>query len=134
MVNSLMSDSRTSFRLEDFEYELPAELIAQEPPAVRHASRLMHVNRARHQISHFDQFSQLPDIHNAGDLIVVNDTRVIPARLVAHRKTGARIEILLLKPEAGRAHLWLALASPLKKLSPEEQKAAGEAALAAAGV
>lgn len=108
-----------NFRLEDFEYDLPEELVAQEPPAVRHASRLMHINRTTGEVGHHT-FSSLADLLSPGDLLIVNDTKVIPARLMAARQTGAQVEILLLKPEPARPGVWLAMAAPLKKLKEGE--------------
>src|SRR6185437_7168590 len=115
-----MDLSSTQLSLEDFEYYLPEELIAQEPPSVRHGSRLLGVNRASGAIE--DRlFTDLPDLLSPGDLIVINDTRVIPARLLAHRQTGAQVEILLLRPEAAQPGVWLAMATPLRKLKQGEQ-------------
>lgn len=118
-----MSDptsANCTYSLDDFAYDLPQELIAQEPSAVRHTSRLMGVERNIARISHH-QFSDLPHLLQAGDVLVVNDTRVIPARLTARRTTGGIVDILLLRPETGsNSHVWLALATPLKRLKPGE--------------
>ncbi len=78
----------------DFFYELPKHLIAQEPLAERTASRLMHLNRTDGNIGHF-QFVDLYDLVNAGDVMVFNDTEVIPARLFGRKVTGGQIEILI---------------------------------------
>jgi S-adenosylmethionine:tRNA ribosyltransferase-isomerase len=111
-----------NYKLDDFAYDLPADLIAQEPSSVRHESRLMFVDRQANQILH-KRFSHLPELLKAGDVLVVNDTRVIPARLSACRSTGGVIDILLLHPEPARAghSLWLALATPLKRLKKGEE-------------
>ncbi len=109
----------TALSLDDFAYDLPDELIAQEPPPVRHASRLLHINRSTGRIED-RMFTDLPDLLAPGDLLVVNDTRVIPARLLAARETGGQVEILLLRPEAARPGLWLAMATPLRKLKQGE--------------
>lgn len=76
----------------DFHYDLPPELIAQKPSAVRTGSRLLHVA----QDSYRDlQFVDLPSLLRAGDLLVFNDTKVIPARVLGSKPTGGRVEILL---------------------------------------
>ena len=78
----------------DFHYDLPAELIAQAPLTERSASRLLKFDKHSGALSdHF--FKELPDLLNAGDLLVFNNTRVIPARLFAHKSTGGKIEILV---------------------------------------
>ena len=82
-------------RTERFDYELPEELIAQEPVEPRDASRLMVVDRRTGEIVH-RRFRDLPDILRPGDVLVANDSRVIPARLFARKQTGGRVEILLL--------------------------------------
>lgn len=112
--------AETNWRIEDFEYELPDELVAQSPPEVRHGSRLMWVDRSRQSIEH-RLFSELPDLLAAGDLLIINDTKVIPARLQARRQSGAVVEILLLRPESNRPGIWLAMASPLRKLREGEE-------------
>jgi S-adenosylmethionine:tRNA ribosyltransferase-isomerase len=119
--------AKTAFSLDDFTYDLPEELIAQEPPAVRHASRLLWVDRESQQFTD-RQFADLPDLLTPGDLLVVNDTKVIPARLLARRETGGHVEILLLRPEASRQGTWLAMATPLRKLRTGERLTLAEAA------
>jgi len=84
------------FKTSDFDYRLPAELIAQAPSPRRDESRLMVLNRLNARISH-GIFRQLPELLDPGDLLVLNNTRVIPARFLAHRKTGGRIEGLFLR-------------------------------------
>jgi S-adenosylmethionine:tRNA ribosyltransferase-isomerase len=83
----------------DFDYELPSELIAQTPIEPRDASRLMVVNRRTGEIAH-RRFYDLPQFLRPGDLLVHNESRVIPARLFARKPTGGRIEILLLRQRA----------------------------------
>ena len=81
----------------DFDYDLPPELIAQEPLPDRSASRMMVLDRQRSALAHHG-VSELPDMLCAGDLLVVNDTRVIPARVFGYRAdTGGRAELLLLE-------------------------------------
>ncbi len=83
-------------RLSEFDYDLPGELIAQKPLANRDASRLLVVNRKTGTIEH-RRFVDIQDYVNRGDLFVLNDTKVIPARLLGKRGTGGKIEVLLLK-------------------------------------
>lgn len=81
-------------KLSDFDYALPRELIAQAPPATRGESRLLEVNG--HECRVADRlFTDLPALLEAGDLLVLNDTRVIPARLQGHKASGGRVEMLL---------------------------------------
>ena len=94
-------------RLSDYRYELPEELIAQHPAAERSASRLLHLDGADGRIQH-RRFSELPELLDAGDLVVFNDTRVIPARLPARKESGGRAEILverILAPDRCLAHV-----------------------------
>ncbi|MDX1556143.1 MAG: tRNA preQ1(34) S-adenosylmethionine ribosyltransferase-isomerase QueA [Xanthomonadales bacterium] len=81
-------------KVSDFHYELPEELIAQQPLAERSASRLLCLSRQTGEYRDA-QFTDLPELLNEGDLLVFNDTRVIPARLFARKETGGRVEILL---------------------------------------
>ena len=79
----------------DFDYPLPAELIAQQPPAERGQSRLLCVDNDAEPSLCDRQFADLPDLLRAGDLLVFNDTRVIPARLFGHKASGGRVELLI---------------------------------------
>jgi S-adenosylmethionine:tRNA ribosyltransferase-isomerase len=82
----------------DFDYHLPPELIAQTPIEPRDSARLMVVDRARGTIAH-RTFRDVGEYLRAGDVLVLNDTRVLPARLHAHKlPTGGRVELLLLRP------------------------------------
>ena len=83
-------------QLEDFNYELPEELIAQKPLEPRNSSRLMVLNPATQEILH-EHFYDLQKFLTAGDALIFNDTRVIPARLIGNKKTGGRVEIFLLR-------------------------------------
>jgi S-adenosylmethionine:tRNA ribosyltransferase-isomerase len=96
-------------RVDDFDYELPEELIAQVPLTARDASRLMVLTRSEHLVEH-RHFRDLPEYLRPGDVLVLNDTRVIPARLAATRPTGGKVEILLLTPRGG--DVWECLARP----------------------
>ena len=82
----------------DFNYHLPPERIAQTPVEPRDSSRLLVLNRQKPDLEH-TTFWNLPDYLKAGDLLVINRTRVIPARLFAHKSTGGKVEILLLHRE-----------------------------------
>jgi S-adenosylmethionine:tRNA ribosyltransferase-isomerase len=108
------------FRLEDFEYDLPEELIAQEPPPVRHGSRLMWLDRAKQNFED-RQFGEISQLLLPGDLLIVNDTKVIPARLAARRQTGGQVEILLIRSEPSRPWVWQAMAAPMRKLKQGEK-------------
>lgn len=81
-------------RLSDFSYDLPDELIAQHPPEKRGDSRLMFLNGGAGRVDHL-HFSQLIDLINPDDLLIFNDTRVIPARLHGRKATGGKIEVML---------------------------------------
>ena len=106
-------------RLADFDYELPPERIAQTPIEPRDAARLL-VDRgsARPEDRHV---RDLADLLQSGDLLVVNETRVIPARLALLRSTGGKAEVLMLEPLDGERRVWEALIRPARKLKPGEQ-------------
>lgn len=93
-------------RTDDFDYFLPPERIAQTPVEPRHASRLLVVNRACDSLEH-RHFWEVGDYLRPGDLLVVNHTRVLPARIFARKPTGGKVEILLLRQE--EEQVWEAL-------------------------
>jgi S-adenosylmethionine:tRNA ribosyltransferase-isomerase len=99
--------------MSDFDYDLPPELIAQVPLDVRSASRMLVLDRTKQDIEH-TAFSRLGGFLTPGDLLVFNDTRVIPARLHGHRTSNGRVEFLLLRRDGPSA--WLALAKPAGRL------------------
>ncbi len=100
--------------VDDFDFELPEALIAQTPLADRTASRLLTLSRQSGAVEHH-RFTELASMLQAGDTLVLNDTRVLPARLVgAKTDTGARAELLLLKQLTGDR--WETLAKPGKRL------------------
>ena len=122
-----MTDERAG-RTEAYDYELPAELIAARPAARRDASRLLVLDRARRRFTDA-AFPALLDRLSAGDAVVVNDSRVFPARLLGRKPTGARAEILLVRPESDAlqpfapfdeadTRLWRAMVRPGGKLKP----------------
>ncbi|MGV8059488.1 MAG: tRNA preQ1(34) S-adenosylmethionine ribosyltransferase-isomerase QueA [Smithellaceae bacterium] len=107
--------------LKDFSYNLPEELIAQQPCQQRDRSRMMMLQRDSEKISDFI-FSQLPDFLQNGDVLVVNNSRVIPARLFGKKLTGASLEILLLtkKESTDAFQTWEALLRPAKRLKEND--------------
>jgi S-adenosylmethionine:tRNA ribosyltransferase-isomerase len=105
-------------RTADFDYALPEELIAQHPLPERDASRLMVLPRARHAPPTHHRFTDLPGLLRRGTLLILNDTRVIPARLHGHKPTGGRVELLLLEPDAAGPDRWRCLYSAAKPLKP----------------
>lgn len=102
-------------KIADFDYYLPDDLIAQEPLAERHASRMLVVDRATGSIA--DQmFAKLPDLLCTSDVLVLNNTKVFPARLPGRSETGANVEIFLVRELEGS--LWEVLARPARRLPP----------------
>jgi S-adenosylmethionine:tRNA ribosyltransferase-isomerase len=99
----------------DFDYCLPRGLIAQQPMAERDASRLLHLARDG-RIADL-MIRDLPSLVRPGDLWVINDTRVMPARLLGEKATGGKVEILLLEP-VDETHVWLAWGKSNKPLRP----------------
>lgn len=100
----------------DFYYDLPKELIAQDPLEDRSSSRLLHLSMKDGSVEH-RHFTDILDYLKKGDCLVINDTRVIPARLYGHKEeTGALIEILLLKRREN--DIWECLVKPGKKARP----------------
>lgn len=104
--------------VKDYSYELPPELIAQDPLGDRSSSRLLYMNRETGEISHHI-FKDIKSFLKPGDCLVLNDTKVIPARLIGSRKeTGGAVELLLLKRLKDRKDEWEVLAGPGKKARP----------------
>lgn len=100
-------------RLADFDYKLPQELIAQEPVSPRDSSRLLVFHRDSKEVEH-RRFKDIVKYLNPGDLLVLNDTRVIPARLLGIKETGGKVEVLLLKRVGIKR--WEALVKPAKRV------------------
>ncbi|MCY7778596.1 tRNA preQ1(34) S-adenosylmethionine ribosyltransferase-isomerase QueA [Bacillus haynesii] len=101
-------------KVELFDFDLPERLIAQVPLKERDASRLMVLDKKTGEITH-STFKNVIDFLNAGDCIVLNDTRVLPARLYGVKEeTGAKVEVLLLKQEEG--DVWETLVKPAKRV------------------
>lgn len=116
-------------RLEEFDFELPEELIAQHPLPERTASRLLVLDRQSGRIQH-RVFTELLDYLQPGDCLILNDTRVIPARLYGVKPdTGAQVEFLLLKEK--QPDIWEVLVRPGKRLKPGAKVEFGEGLLRA---
>ena len=113
----------------DFYYDLPEELIAQDPLEDRTASRLLVLDRKTGAVKH-KIFSDVIDYLNKGDCLVINNTRVIPARLIGEKEgTGGKVEVLLLKRRAN--DVWETLVKPGKKLKPGAKITFGDGRLRA---
>lgn len=113
----------------DFYYDLPKELIAQDPLKDRSSSRLMCLNKETGEISH-RHFYEIVDFLKPGDTLVVNNTKVIPARLIGHKEgTGAVIEVLLLNRVKDRTATWETLVRPGKKCKPGTRISFGDGLL-----
>ena len=106
-------DVSLDYSLSGYDYILPEELIAQNPVFPRDSSRLLVVNSSTETAPAHHVFRDLPDLLRPGDLLIVNDTKVIPARLYGSKSTGATVEVLLL--EERKYNCWLALVKPGKR-------------------
>lgn len=116
-------------RKSDFSFDLPKELIAQAPAEPRDAAQLMCLGRTSGQIEH-RRFSELPTLLRAGDVLVVNNSRVMPARLIGQRRGGTgACELLLLRQDANG--VWECLAKPGKRLRPGSVVDFGDGSLSA---
>lgn len=112
----------------DFYYELPEELIAQTPLEKRDSSRLLHLDKESGAMEH-RHFYDLPAYLRAGDCLVLNDTRVLPARLLGCRKTGGSVELVLLR-DLGDGR-WECLSRPGRKTKPGTELSFGDGELSA---
>ncbi|HEY6849008.1 MAG TPA: tRNA preQ1(34) S-adenosylmethionine ribosyltransferase-isomerase QueA [Terracidiphilus sp.] len=119
------TEPNSGLRVDEFDFDLPAELIAQQPPRERGQSRMLVMERATGAVRD-GNFSELPALLKPGDLLVLNDSRVIPARLYARRTTvrdrqrpTALIEVLLTEPAGGDQ--WRSLVKPGKKVGVGER-------------
>ena len=113
-------------KLSDFMYDLPEERIAQTPVEPRDHSRLMVLHRDTHAIEH-RHFFDIVEYLNPGDVLVINETKVIPARLYGERPTGGAVEVLLLKQLGPKR--WETLVRPGKKLKPGAEVIFGDGRL-----
>ena len=107
-------------KLSDFDYELPPELIAQHPTPERDAARLLVHDVASQRTVH-SRVRELDEWLEPGDLLVVNDTRVLSARLHGRRRSGGRVELFFLEPTERDERIWRAMANPARKLKEGEQ-------------
>lgn len=114
----MTSSPNAKLAISEFDYDLPPDRIAQEPLEDRSASKLMVLHRKDGAVEH-QVFRDLPSLLQPGDLLVVNDSRVLPARIRGYRSTGGAVEFLLLRPDVNGS--WLALAKPVKRLSIGER-------------
>ena len=112
----------------DFYYDLPEELIAQTPLEKRDSSRLLHLDRQTGEIEH-RHFYNLPEYLREGDCLVLNDTRVLPARLLGSRKSGGGVELVLLR-DLGEGR-WECLSRPGRKTKPGTELFFGDGELTA---
>lgn len=116
----------------DFYYDLPPELIAQTPLERRDGSRLMCLNKETGAIEHH-HFYELPNFLKAGDCLVLNDSRVLPARLLGHREpSGGAVEVLLLVDRGDKK--WECLVRPGRKLHPGQRVSFGDGQLLTAEI
>lgn len=111
-----------AYQLQNYHYDLPPALIAQVPSERREASRLLVLNRLENRFEH-RHFEEIPSYLKPGDLLVVNDTRVVPARLWGTKETGGRVELLVLDPykdaDSGRKEGYRCLVRESKRSQPE---------------
>ena len=112
----------------DFYYDLPEELIAQTPLERRDASRLMVLDRRTGEVTH-RHFYDIVEYLQPGDCLVMNDSRVLPARLMGHRPTGGVVEVLLLRDLGDKC--WECLCKPGRKMQPGNQVIFGDGELTA---
>lgn len=112
----------------DFYFDLPEELIAQTPLEQRDHSRLLHLNKTTGEIEHM-HFYQLPDLLREGDCLVLNNSRVLPARLIGSRLTGGSVELVLLRDLGDGC--WECLSRPGRKTKPGTELTFGNGELTA---
>ncbi|HHG74506.1 MAG TPA: S-adenosylmethionine:tRNA ribosyltransferase-isomerase, partial [Persephonella sp.] len=110
-------------KLSDYDYNLPKRLIAKYPVEPRDSCRLMVLDRKTKKIEH-RVFREIGEYLEEGDLLVLNDTKVIPARLIGKKKTGAKIEVFLLRPYTEKR--WEALVKNIKRLKKGQEVIIGE--------
>ena len=123
-----LQTAASQLKTEDFWYDLPEELIAQTPLAQRDASRLLVLNRETGETFH-RHFYDIYDYLQPGDCLVMNDSRVLPARLLGRRPTGGAVELLLLRDMGNKQ--WECLAKPGRKLQPGQEVIFGDGELTA---
>lgn len=133
---SIPTPAERDFALDAYDFDLPSHLIAQEPAEVRDQSRLMVVDRQSGQLEH-KRFHQLAELLSPGDLLVLNDTRVVAGRLYGQRASGGKVELLLIKalePECMENGLhiqrWYSIGKPAARFRVETAIQLGEQLLA----
>lgn len=122
-ANTVQQTVHSILKLKDFHYVLPPSLIAQEPLEIRDHSRLMRLTKTSGHIEHME-FRKITGLFNSGDVLVLNDTKVFPARLVAKKPSGGKIEFLLLKQI--EENEWEALVRPSYKFKQGAEALVGE--------
>lgn len=127
-TSCVLKSEEKKLKTHDFYYDLPEELIAQTPLEKRDDSRLMVLNRETGEIEH-KHFYDIVDYLNPGDCLVLNDSRVLPARLMGHRPTGGTVEVLLLRDIGGKK--WECLCKPGRKMREGDQVIFGNGELSA---
>jgi len=127
-VESILSSEGVYLKTHDFWYDLPEELIAQTPLEQRDTSRLLVLDRENGSVSH-KHFYDILDFLKPGDCLVMNDSRVLPARLLGNRPTGGAVELLLLKDLGNKQ--WECLAKPGRKLREGQEVVFGNGELTA---
>ena len=126
--NALLIRMENTLKKSDFYFDLPEELIAQTPLERRDSSRMLHLDKERGEIEHRHYYS-LPEYLRPGDCLVLNDTRVLPARLLGARKTGGGVELVLLRDLGGGR--WECLSRPGRKTKPGTELFFGDGELTA---
>ena len=124
----VLESEEKKLKTHDFYYDLPEELIAQTPLEQRDSSRLMVLNRETGEIAH-KHFYDVIDYLNPGDCLVLNDSRVLPARLMGHRPTGGAVEVLLLRDLGNKQ--WECLCKPGRKMREGDTVTFGDGELTA---
>ena len=129
MENQTQNVNETQgLKTSDFYFDLPEELIAQDPLLDRSSSRLLMLDKHSGETKH-ETFKNIIDYLNPGDCLVLNNTKVIPARLIGNRETGGQVEVLLLKRHQN--DVWETLVKPGKKCKPGAKLSFGEGLLKA---
>lgn len=123
-----MDNQTQGLKTSDFYFDLPEELIAQDPLLDRSSSRLLMLDKTNGETKH-ETFKNIIDYLNPGDCLVLNNTKVIPARLIGNRETGGQVEVLLLKRHQN--DVWETLVKPGKKCKPGAKLSFGEGLLKA---
>jgi S-adenosylmethionine:tRNA ribosyltransferase-isomerase len=118
--------------VDEYAYELPPGRIAQEPTEPRPAARLLLATDPSGAVQH-RRVADLPELLEPGDLLVVNETKVLPARLNLHKSTGGAVEVLLLEPVDAACRSWEALVRPGRRVAPGTRLQAGDLDVAEVG-